>query len=209
MNTIQNQEDYFHLPLSKAELSPSPFAQFSTWFSQAKTKGELEPTAMTLATVDKNYIVSARMVLLKSFDENGFTFFTNYLSLKAKQLEQVPHASVVFWWPKCQRQVRISGAVALASDKESDTYFKQRTKESQIAAIVSKQSAVIANRQALIEKYEQMMKQDGELKRPDFWGGYVLKPNQFEFWQGREHRLHDRFLYSLNQDTWEIVQLSP
>ncbi len=198
------------MPLSKAELLTAPVAQFSKWYQDAQNMGEFEPSAMTLATVDKDYNVSARMVLLKSFDEQGFVFFTNYLSFKAKQLQAVPKAALVFWWPKCQRQVRISGTITLASKEQSDTYFQRRSRGSQLAAIVSEQSAPIASRNVLIEKYNQLESQSAQtLTRPDFWGGYVLKPASFEFWQGREHRLHDRFQYTLKDNVWEIVQLSP
>ncbi len=203
-------QDYFHLPLTKANLLADPIQQFALWFKQAQTKGEIEPTAMTLATTDKDYHVTARMVLLKSFDEKGFVFFSNYLSLKSQQLEAVPNAALVFWWPLCQRQVRITGTVSYTSQKESDAYFQQRPKESQIAATISKQSAVIPDRNVLIEKYEALIAQaHAPLTRPDFWGGFIIKPSEIEFWQGREHRLHDRFQYTLKESLWEIVQLSP
>lgn len=202
--------DYFHLPLTKADLASSPILQFNQWLEQAKSKGEIEPTAMTLATTDKDYHVTARMVLLKSVDEKGFVFFTNYLSLKAKQLKEIPQAALVFWWPLCQRQVRITGTIGLTSAAESDTYFRQRSNESQIASAVSLQSSVIRDRQSLIEKYDALSKQTAKpLERPDFWGGYILYPLTLEFWQGREHRLHDRFLYTRNNQQWDIVQLSP
>ncbi|MGD9592739.1 MAG: pyridoxamine 5'-phosphate oxidase [Candidatus Berkiella sp.] len=209
-NKNNDPQDYYHIPLSKADLSSDPIKQFESWFKQAKDKGELEPSAMTLATTDKQYHVTARMVLLKSFNQNGFAFFTNYLSPKAKQLENIQQAALVFWWPKCQRQVRITGLVSRASAADSDSYFNHRSKESQIAAIVSAQSSVIKDRNVLIDKYNAYSQQaESSLERPDYWGGYVLKPTEIEFWQGREHRLHDRFQYLLKENKWEIFQLSP
>lgn len=209
-NTTKSQLEFFEQPLSKQDLHSSPISQFDVWFSSAKDKGEIEPSAMTLATVNKQYEVSARMLLLKSFSANGFVFFTNYQSLKAHCLQEVPNAAMVFWWPLCQRQVRINGHVILANEKQSDEYFYQRSRESRIAAIISKQSSVIPNREHLLSKYEALIKEsDDKLVRPDFWGGYVLQPKSFEFWQGRAHRMHDRFQYTKQGEQWEIVQLSP
>ncbi len=181
MTSTQDAQDYYHLPMRKVDLAHLLLRNFARWFEQAAHKGELEPSAMTLATVDKHYAVTARMVLLKSFDENGFVFFTNYLSLKAKQLEQIPHAALVFWWPKCQRQVRITGDIQLATSQQSDTYFKQRSKESQIAAMISVQSAPITDRSVLLEKYQQLAAENNELKRPDFWAVMCLKRSALSF----------------------------
>jgi pyridoxamine 5'-phosphate oxidase len=209
-NSTEQQVNFFDLPLTLHDLNPSAISQFELWFSQAKEKGEIEPSAMTLATVNHQYDVSARMLLLKSFSEDGFVFFTNYLSLKAKCIEEIPKAAMVFWWPLCQRQVRITGQVVVASTKQSDEYFNQRSRDSRIAAIISKQSAIIPNREYLLEQFNALAKEnDDKLARPDVWGGYVLQPQTIEFWQGRPHRLHDRFLYTKNDTKWNIVQLSP
>lgn len=209
-NTSSNTE-YFKLPLSREDLAPDPIVQFSTWYSEAQAKGEIEPSAMSLATVNKNYDVSVRMLLLKSFDQNGFVFFTNYLSPKAQCLSEIPQAAMVFWWPLCQRQVRISGKVQLLNEKDSDAYFNQRSRDSRIAAIISTQSAIIPNREYLTERFQSLKEktENQALERPAFWGGYTLSPYVLEFWQGRAHRLHDRFQYSKTAHGWEIAQLSP
>lgn len=207
---MTNQTSEFsNIPLNKADLSPDPIKQFQDWYQQAQQ--EIEPSAMTLATVSRQYDITARMVLLKAVDEQGFVFFTNYESLKAEQLNQIAQAALVFWWPKCQRQVRVTGQVAKVSREVSSQYFQQRSRESQIAAIVSKQSAQIPNRMYLVEKYQNLahQKQDQVLECPENWGGYIVRHEKIEFWQGREHRLHDRFLYQRTPKGWEIVQLSP
>lgn len=200
----------YALILDKKELLDSPIDQFGLWFEQAQD--EIDRTAMTLATVNSAYDVTARMVLLKSFDQKGFVFFTNYLSPKAQALNEIPKAALVFWWPLSQRQVRITGTVALLDAKGSDDYFGSRSRDSRIAAIISKQSHIITSRDDLIKSFDQMS-HDLEGKecfaRPDYWGGYILDPLVMEFWQGREHRLHDRFQYRKMEDKWEIVRLSP
>lgn len=203
--------EYFELPLTRDDLHPDPIVQFSTWYSQAKAKGEIEPSAMSLATVNKNYDVSARMLLLKSFDSNGFVFFTNYLSPKSQCLSEIPKAAMVFWWPLCQRQIRITGNVILLDEEQSDLYFNERSRDSRIAAIISTQSAVIPNREYLMERFQSLRQKTAnqEIKRPSFWGGYALQHQCLEFWQGRAHRLHDRFQYNKSSRGWEIVQLSP
>lgn len=166
---------------------------------------------MTLATVNQHYEVTARVVLLKQVNEQGFVFFTNYESTKGQQLFEVKQAALVFWWPKCQRQVRITGVVDKVSREDSERYFKERSEGSQVAAIISKQSTPIPDRDYLIEKYEDFMIKNNnkEIHCPVFWGGYILKPDKIEFWQGREHRLHDRFLYTRSGATWVVTQLAP
>jgi pyridoxamine 5'-phosphate oxidase len=199
------------IPLVKSDLLPSPISQFQKWFHEATQSGQLEPNAMTLATVNKDYHVTARTVLLKSVDELGFVFFTNYLSPKAQALKAVPKAALVFWWPTCQRQVRVTGTVSLLEEALSDNYFASRPQDSQIASSISKQSEVIPNREYLLDKFNQMQQavKDQKIPRPDFWGGFRLFPLTVEFWQGREHRMSDRFEYRHNGHHWEIVQLSP
>lgn len=203
---------YEEIPLARAELPSDPIALFELWFTQAKQQGESEPSAMTLATVTRDYDISARMVLLKQFDVQGFCFFTNYLSPKAQALNEIPKASLVFWWPLCQRQIRIKGDVVLLEPAASDQYFALRDKASQIATLSSLQSSVIPDRQTLLTQFEhltQMYANQSEVPRPPTWGGYRLQHHTVEFWQGRPHRLHDRFQYQKYNDMWQIVQLSP
>ncbi|HSV89430.1 MAG TPA: pyridoxamine 5'-phosphate oxidase [Bacteroidales bacterium] len=195
----------------KAQLHPDPFVQFEIWFDQAVNCGILEPNAMTLATSAPDGRVSARIVLLKGFDERGFTFFTNYESEKAKQLAANPNASLVFMWLELQRQVRIEGRTVKVAETESDNYFASRPRASQIGAWTSPQSRAIPNRQYLEDKYLDIEKfySGREIPRPDFWGGYRLVPEKIEFWQGREGRLHDRLLYLLSGHGWTIKRLAP
>lgn len=203
---------YHELPFTKNDLQKDPVDQFTLWFGDAKAIGEIEPTAMTLATVNKQYDVSARMVLLKSFDKNGFVFFTNYLSPKSLSIQEISKVAAVFWWPLCQRQVRITGKVTFLDQKQSDDYFHQRNKPSRIAAIVSKQSEIIPNRESLLAQFEALEKKyenSDIIDRPPYWGGYVIQHQSLEFWQGRTHRLHDRFQYTRQANDWAIVQLSP
>ncbi|MCS5711581.1 pyridoxamine 5'-phosphate oxidase [Candidatus Berkiella aquae] len=202
---------FSQIPLSKSDLNPSPINQFQTWFHEATLCGQPEPNAMTLATVDQNYDVTARTVLLKSVDEQGFVFYTNYLSPKGQALKAIPKAALVFWWQSCQRQVRVTGTVTVVEAKLSDDYFASRPQDSQIASIISKQSEVIPSRDYLLEKFNEMQSrvQGKPIPRPDFWGGFRLIPSTVEFWQGREHRMSDRFKYLNVDDIWQIVQLSP
>lgn len=189
-----------------------PIQLFARWFDEAKKNQEIEPSAMTLATVNINYDVSARMVLLKDFDEKGFTFYTNYTSPKAKDLTEIPKAALVFWWPKSQKQIRITGQVQRLDAQASDDYFKQRPKESCISAMASKQSSVIPNKDYLIERFkklEEKYKDISPIPRPDYWGGYLLLPQSIEFWQGKPHRLHDRFLYTKTDKGWQKERLAP
>jgi pyridoxamine 5'-phosphate oxidase len=198
---------YETLPLDRKDLFEDPVRQFALWYDQAAAQEPFDYTAMTLATVDKNYQVSARMVLLKEFSKDGFVFFTNYDSPKSKALEAVPHAALVFWWPACQRQVRISGKVKRVSSEKSEQYFLSRPLASQVAAIVSPQSQPISDRESLLKAFEDASEKP--VITPKNWGGYIVAPDQFEFWQGRAHRLHDRFEYRLDDDQWEIRQLAP
>ncbi len=205
-------DNYFEHPLSRSDLLPDPTAQFKLWYAQAREKGEIEPGAMTLATTTAQHEVSARLVLLKGVDQNGFVFYTHYNSPKALCMEAVPQVALVFWWPLCQRQVRITGTASRVDEQQSDLYFQTRTKDSRLAALASQQSSEIVDRKVLIDQFEKLQDKysaSDNIPRPKSWGGYVVKPHSVEFWQGRAHRLHDRFLYKRSEAGWEIVQLAP
>jgi len=196
--------------LKKSELDNNPFQQFSLWFSQAVDSGIVEPSAMSLATSDKQEI-GIRTVLLKHFDDKGFVFFTNYGSKKSKQIEVQPHAALLFPWLDLDRQVKIVGRVEKITTLESIKYFASRPKDSQLGAWASQQSATISSRSFLVSQFESMKNKfsKGEVPLPDFWGGYRVIPESIEFWQGRESRLHDRFIYQRSEGGWSISRLSP
>ncbi|HSL89271.1 MAG TPA: pyridoxamine 5'-phosphate oxidase [Ignavibacteriaceae bacterium] len=205
------RKEYSLDQLSENNVHRNPFLQFKDWFDQVIKSKIDEPNAMVLATSDKNGIPSARTVLLKSFDKMGFTFFTNYRSRKGRELIQNPRASLVFFWKELERQVRIDGLVEKLSRKESEEYFSQRPLESRIASIASQQSEVIPDRQFLEDKFE-MIKQEYQGKNPLMpfdWGGFLVIPYRFEFWQGRENRLHDRILFEKAGNDWKLSRLSP
>ena len=194
------------------DLNPNPFIQFETWFNQAMDAKLTEPNAFCLSTVGKDMMPSVRTVLLKTFDEKGFIFFTNYKSTKSKQIEENPKAAALFAWLDLERQVKIEGNVEKISTSDSLKYFLSRPKGSQIGAWVSHQSEVITSRSLLEQKFDEMKKKflKGEVPFPSFWGGYAIKPIRIEFWQGGQDRLHDRFLYELqNNNSWTISRLAP
>jgi pyridoxamine 5'-phosphate oxidase len=207
------RKEYTLFGLYREDLSPDPFEQFKLWFAESiRTAGDREPNAMTLATASRTGVPSARVVLLKSFDERGVMFFTNYESRKAQQLAENPHAALNFHWPWLERQIQIEGVVEKAGREESEAYFQKRPIGSRLGAIVSKQSSVIESREKLEERLLELKTQYQETNppTPEFWGGYLLVPNRFEFWQGRENRLHDRFLYTPDADAgWQIERLAP
>ena len=206
------RKEYATSQLSESELLPNPIQQFEKWWNEALTSAIEEPNAMTLATASSDGLPSARIVLLKGFDENGFIFFTNYKSFKGNQLEENPKACLVFFWKELERQVRVTGFVQKTSNKESDTYFKSRPPGSQLGAIISPQSQVIDNRDWLENNYSKLEKEAAQhdLQRPSHWGGYCVKPVIIEFWQGRKSRLHDRIQYTLDEKaTWKIERLAP
>lgn len=206
------RKEYTQKKLSEGKALPDPFAQFTKWWKQALKSGIGEINAMTLATASSDGMPSARTVLLKDYNEKGFIFFTNYNSFKGQQLAENPRACLVFFWKELERQVRITGIVEKISATENDEYFYSRPRESQIGALCSPQSQVIESRKWLDGHYKSLLKQaeEKDIKRPDHWGGYIVKPVIMEFWQGRPGRLHDRLQYSLQDDgTWKIERLAP
>jgi pyridoxamine 5'-phosphate oxidase len=211
-NIADIRKDYKLQTLIEADVAANPIVQFGKWWDDA-VKSEIEEVnAMTLATASADGIPSARIVLLKGYDKNGFTFFTNYQSLKGQQMEQNNNACLVFFWKELERQIRISGKVEKISGADSDTYFTSRPVGSRIGAWASPQSAIIEKREIIENKlkiFEQQFN-DGNIPRPPHWGGYIVKPTQIEFWQGRPNRLHDRIKYSLQKDSsWLIERLAP
>jgi pyridoxamine 5'-phosphate oxidase len=197
--------------LNESDVLKNPIEQFKVWLQEAIDAGLLEPTAMTLATATKGGRPSARTVLLKNVDEQGFVFYTNYESRKANDIATNPQAALLFFWDRLERQVRIEGRIKKASREQSETYFKSRPHGSQLGAWVSKQSEVIESREVLEEKMRKLENtfSEGNVPLPEFWGGYVLAPETVEFWQGRPSRLHDRLKYSKVFDGWKIERLSP
>ncbi len=204
--------DYKKASLSEKEVAEEPFTQFNKWFEEVLHSEVTEPNAMTLATAAKTGVPSARIVLLKGIDEQGFYFYTNYKSQKAQELFENPQAALVFFWKELQRQVRVQGRVVKASGEQSDAYFLSRPRGSQLGAWSSPQSQPIASRDFLEEKVrETTVRFENEtLYRPEFWGGYCLQPLTVEFWQGRPSRLHDRIVYTREASgSWEIHRLAP
>ena len=198
--------------LRRSDLNPDPIKQFANWFTTAIETGIGDVNAMSLATAGQDAKPSVRIVLLKSFDEDGFVFFTNYESEKGKQLEANPYAGLGFYWIELDRQIRISGKVDKTSRKESQTYFRSRPVGSQLSAWASRQSAVLDGRRVLDARMEEMNERfaDKRVPLPPHWGGYRLKPDNMEFWQGRSNRLHDRFRYTRHSDgSWLIERLAP
>lgn len=205
------RHEYSLKSLSENDVKPTPIEQFDLWLSQAIESGVPEPNAMTLATSTFDGKPSARVVLLKHYDDKGMSFFTNYESRKAKNILQNPYGALVFYWPELERQVRIEGKIHKATDAESDRYFKTRPEASKIGAWASPQSSVIPNRkylERLMADFEEEFK-GKTVKRPPNWGGYTLVPTLFEFWQGRPNRLHDRIQYTLINNQWKIERLAP
>jgi pyridoxamine 5'-phosphate oxidase len=205
------RREYTREALAEADVDPDPVVQFGRWFEQAEEAGLLEPTAMTLATATPDGRPSARMVLLRGFDERGFCFYTNYESRKGVELAANPRAALVFWWGELERQVRIEGPVAPTSRAESEAYFHSRPPGSQLSAAASPQSRVIQDRAVLERRVADLAagSADGQVPLPDFWGGYRLTHEVVEFWQGRPNRLHDRLRYRRAGDAWKIERLAP
>jgi pyridoxamine 5'-phosphate oxidase len=207
------RKEYTLRGLHRSELDPDPFLQFKKWFDESvRTAGDREPNAMTLATASRQGVPSARVVLLKGFSERGLTFFTNYESRKARDLDENPRAALNFHWPWLERQIQVEGNVEKVTREESQIYFNMRPIASRLGAIISRQSSIIENREILERNLQTVAAQyrASAPPVPEFWGGYLVKPERFEFWQGRENRLHDRFLYSKERSGgWRIDRLSP
>jgi pyridoxamine 5'-phosphate oxidase len=198
-------------PLRESDLDPDPIAQFRAWMREAEAAQIHLADAMALATAGADGEPTVRHVLLRGLDPGGFVFFTNYGSRKARQLEENPRAALVFLWRELERQVCATGTVERVTPEESDAYFRSRPREAQIGAWASRQSEVIGSRQELESAYVELDRaySDGEVPRPSFWGGFRLAPDTVEFWQGRLHRLHDRFRYTWDAGAWRIERLSP
>ena len=215
MSDISETEDlqkkYSLIELNEKTISKDPFEQFDIWYKDVLNSRLPEPNAMIISTADRAGIPSVRTVLLKSYDNRGFVFFTNYESKKGNDLAENPNAAILFLWKEIERQVRISGRVVKTTKKESEEYFRSRPIESQLGAWASKQSSVIPDREHLIENYEKyrMQFERKEIPLPPFWGGYRVIPTEFEFWQGRKNRLHDRICYTIKGKNWHIFRLSP
>ena len=209
----QLRKEYTLFGLYRKDLFLDPYEQFRLWFEESvRTAGDREPNAMTLATASRTGVPSARVVLLKNFDARGLMFFTNYESRKAQQLAENPRAALTFHWPWLERQIQVEGIVHKVGREESKAYFDKRPIGSRWGAIVSKQSSVIESRETLEERLSSLKAeyQGQDPPLPEFWGGYLVVPQRFEFWQGRENRLHDRFLYTQRaDDSWQIQRLAP
>lgn len=206
------REEYTTKGLHRKDMDENPFKQFELWFNQAVEAKLIEPNAMTLSTVGTDLKPSQRTVLMKCYDEKGLVFFSNYGSKKSKQIEENPHVAVHFAWLGLERQLRIEGKIEKISKSASLKYFLSRPRGSQIGAWVSHQSEVVTSRSILEEKFDQMRSKfaTGEIPFPDKWGGYLIRPSLFEFWQGGRDRLHDRFEYILEEDdSWKIQRLEP
>lgn len=207
-----HRQSYEMGALSDEFLQQNPLILFQQWMDDAFEKKVDEPTAMTLSTVDKLNRPHSRIVLLKAFNEQGFVFYTHYASDKGVQIEFNPSGALTFFWPQLERQVRVEGVVDKMSSEASDSYFQSRPKDSQLGAYISQQSQTVASREELEQRMEQAKNQfkDKPVPRPKHWGGYYLKPDYIEFWQGRPNRLHDRLSFSKQPNqAWLSKRLSP
>ncbi|MFA6467473.1 MAG: pyridoxamine 5'-phosphate oxidase [Bacteroidota bacterium] len=212
LSIVDIRTEYKKGTLDEHDVDPNPFEQFDKWFKEAVRSEIAEVNAMTIATANTAGRPSARMVLLKQFDEKGFVFFTNYESSKGKDLKENPQAALLFFWEPLERQVRITGKVEKISAAESFEYFRTRPIDSQLGAWASQQSSTISARALLEKAFGEMLEKfkNGQIPLPPQWGGYRVKPDEFEFWQGRASRLHDRIAYKKQNDAvWSIARLSP
>ncbi|TBR61181.1 pyridoxamine 5'-phosphate oxidase [Westiellopsis prolifica IICB1] len=211
-NVAELRKDYTLQGLNETDVDLNPFIQFQKWFDEVLKAQLLEPNAMTLATTTTDGKPSARIVLLKDFDERGFVFFTNYNSHKGQELAENPQAALVFWWAELERQVRICGHVEKISENDSDRYFQSRPFQSRLGAWASNQSNIIESRTLLEQRFQELQAKykNQDVPRPPHWGGLRVIPTEIEFWQGRSSRLHDRILYTrLDNNDWKIQRLSP
>ncbi len=202
----------FALPLREEDVDPDPLRQFAAWYQDAARAGLREPGAMALATSTVDGVPSVRMVLLKGYDERGFVFYTNYNSRKGQELAANPRAALLFYWDPLGRQVRIEGHTQRSSAEESRAYARSRPRGSQLSALASPQSQVIGSRNELEQRVVRLAElyDDAELPVPDGWGGFLVSPDSFEFWQNREDRLHDRLLYTVEEGVgWRLQRLAP
>lgn len=205
------RRDYGELSLSESDLEACPIAQFKRWFEEVLHNEKNDPTAMVLSTVDAEGKPDSRVVLLKSLEDGHFVFYTNYQSVKATELAHSPFAALNFYWPQMARQVRIRGFVDKVSSEESDQYFSSRPMKSQLSAIISPQSQAIKDRISLEKCLNDLILKQGQdvVQRPEHWGGYKLNPDEIEFWQGRDNRLHDRIHYYRQSGKWLHRRLAP
>ena len=205
------REEYTRAGIVEADLARDPVEQFHRWFDGALTADLHEPNAMILATATPRGGPSARVVLLKGFDERGFVFYTNFEGRKGRELDANPRCSLVFYWGELERQVRIEGLASKVSAEESDAYFGSRPRGSQLGAWASEQSRPVEGREKLEDRLRELEAEHrgSEIPRPPFWGGYRVQPEIVEFWQGRENRLHDRLVYRSGDDGWSIERLQP
>ena len=212
MDISNFRREYLKSGLRRVDLESNPVSQFGRWLEQAQKTTIADPTAMILATVNQAGRPSQRTVLLKYFDDDGFVFFTNYGSRKAEEIAENDSASLLFVWLELERQVMINGKASKISTAESARYFMSRPRDSQVAAWVSSQSHRLSSRQVLMQKFAEMKRKfgEGKIPLPSFWGGYRVVPAEIEFWQGRENRLHDRFMYNRKTDgVWQLERLAP
>ncbi len=210
-NVADLRKEYTRSGLSESDVNPEPVEQFRRWFEEALAADLHEPNAMIVATASPDGLPSARVVLLKGFDDRGFVFYTNYEGRKGRELEENPRAALLFYWGELERQVRIEGTASRVSEEESDAYYASRPRGSRLGALASEQSRVVGSREVLEGRIRTLEAEyEGrDVPRPAFWGGYRVEPEAMEFWQGRENRLHDRLVYRRGDGGWKMERLQP